>query len=103
MPLSAYSELDSFKVYACDCGLLRRLARIPAEVVLDGNSGYTEFKGAIQRRPPQLPVSAGRMDSEIAGALLIITRFIRCLNFSAIFIKTAVIFRQFDYICSSET
>ena len=47
MPLSAYSELDSFKVYACDCGLLRRLARIPAEVVLDGNSGYTEFKGAM--------------------------------------------------------
>ena len=47
MPLSAYSELDSFKVYACDCGLLRRLAKIPAEVVLDGNSGYTEFKGAM--------------------------------------------------------
>ena len=47
MPLSAYSEHDSFKVYACDCGLLRRLAKIPAEVVLDGNSGYTEFKGAM--------------------------------------------------------
>lgn len=47
MPLSAYSELDSFKVYACDCGLLRRLAKIPAEVVLDGNYGYTEFKGAM--------------------------------------------------------
>ena len=47
MPLSAYSELDSFKIYACDCGLLRRLARIPSEIILDGNSGYTEFKGAL--------------------------------------------------------
>ena len=30
MPLSAYEETDSFKVYACDCGLLRRLAHLPA-------------------------------------------------------------------------
>ena len=47
MPLSAYSDIDSFKVYVSDCGLLRRLANIPPEVVLDGNSGYTEFKGAM--------------------------------------------------------
>ena len=47
MPLSAYSDIDSFKVYVSDCGLLRRLANIPPEVVLAGNSGYTEFKGAM--------------------------------------------------------
>ena len=47
MPLSAYSDIDSFKVYVSDCGLLRRLANIPPEVILDGNSGYTEFKGAM--------------------------------------------------------
>ena len=47
MPLSAYSDIDSFKMYVSDCGLLRRLANIPPEVVLDGNSGYTEFKGAM--------------------------------------------------------
>lgn len=47
IPLSAYADLDAFKVYACDCGLLRRLARVPAEAVLDGNAGYTEFKGAM--------------------------------------------------------
>ena len=29
MPLSAYSDIDSFKVYVSDCGLLRRLANIP--------------------------------------------------------------------------
>ncbi len=47
MPLSAYEETDSFKVYACDCGLLRRLAHLPASVVTDPIANYTEFKGAI--------------------------------------------------------
>ncbi len=47
MPLSAYRDLSAFKIYACDCGLLRRLARLSPEVVLSGNVGYTEFKGAL--------------------------------------------------------
>lgn len=47
MPLSAYEEPDAFKVYACDCGLLRRLAHLPAIVVSDPIANYTEFKGAI--------------------------------------------------------
>ena len=47
MPLSAYGETDAFKVYACDCGLLRRLAHLPATVVTDPIANYTEFKGAM--------------------------------------------------------
>ncbi len=47
MPLSAYKDPDAFKVYACDVGLLRRLSRTSAEVILNGNSGFTEFKGAM--------------------------------------------------------
>ncbi len=47
MPLSAYAESDAFKVYACDCGLLRRLAHLPAMVVTDPIANYTEFKGAL--------------------------------------------------------
>ena len=47
MPLKAYEEPDAFKVYACDCGLLRRLARLPSGVILDPISNYTEFKGAM--------------------------------------------------------
>ena len=47
MPLSAYQETDAFKVYACDCGLLRRMAHLPASVVTDPIANYTEFKGAI--------------------------------------------------------
>jgi len=47
MPLSAYGEPDVFKVYACDCGLLRRLARLPGTIVVDSTANYTEFKGAM--------------------------------------------------------
>lgn len=47
IPLSAYQETDAFKVYACDCGLLRRLAHLPATVVTDPIANYTEFKGAM--------------------------------------------------------
>ena len=47
MPLKAYEEPDAFKVYACDCGLLRRLARVAPEVITNGNAGFTEFKGAM--------------------------------------------------------
>ena len=47
MPLSAYEETDAFKVYTCDCGLLRRLAHLPATVVTDPIANYTEFKGAM--------------------------------------------------------
>ena len=47
MPIAAYEETDAFKVYACDCGLLRRLAHLPATVVTDPIANYTEFKGAM--------------------------------------------------------
>lgn len=47
LPLSAYQDLSAFKVYACDCGLLRRLAKLSPEVILSGNYSYTEFKGAL--------------------------------------------------------
>jgi len=47
LPLSAYEEPDAFKVYACDCGLLRRLAKLPGTIVVDPTANYTEFKGAM--------------------------------------------------------
>lgn len=47
IPLSAYQESDAFKVYACDCGLLRQLARLPASIITDPVANYTEFKGAL--------------------------------------------------------
>ena len=47
MPLSSYADATSFKLYLCDVGLLRRLAHLPAQVVLDSSGIYTEFKGVM--------------------------------------------------------
>ena len=47
LPLSAYSDASSFKLYLSDVGLLRTLAGVPAQVVLDASAIYTEFKGAM--------------------------------------------------------
>ena len=47
MPLKAYEEPNIFKLYACDCGLLRRLANLPGSVIADPIASYTEFKGAM--------------------------------------------------------
>ena len=47
MPLKAYEDPQSFKVYACDCGLLRQLAKLPANIIMDPTANYTEFKGAM--------------------------------------------------------
>lgn len=46
-PLSAYEDLSAFKLYACDCGLLRRLAKLPSSIIVSPTANYTEFKGAI--------------------------------------------------------
>lgn len=47
IPLSSYADSSFFKVYLSDVGLLRKLANVPSEVVLDQSSVYTEFKGAM--------------------------------------------------------
>ena len=47
IPLSAYKDIAAFKLYAFDCGLLRRLSRLSPEVILSGHLGFTEFKGAL--------------------------------------------------------
>lgn len=46
-PLTAYEDVSAFKLYACDCGLLRRLAKLPSSTVLSLTANYTEFKGAM--------------------------------------------------------
>lgn len=46
IPIKAYDDVSSFKIYLCDIGLLRRLASLPPSAVLDGREAYVEFKGA---------------------------------------------------------
>ena len=47
IPLSAYADAGAFKLYLSDVGLLRTLAKVPSQVVLDAAATYTEFKGAM--------------------------------------------------------
>lgn len=47
MPLSSYSDDTAFKLYMADVGILRKLSRLPYEVVLDATPTYREFKGSM--------------------------------------------------------
>ena len=47
LPLRAYDDLSAFKIYLCDGGLLRVMAKLPADVLWTDNPLYTEFKGAM--------------------------------------------------------
>ena len=47
LPLSFYEDTTAFKAYILDVGLLRKLAHLPAEVLLSSNEIFTEFKGAV--------------------------------------------------------
>lgn len=40
-------DLSAFKVYLVDVGLLRRLALLDSEAVINGNQLFSEFKGAL--------------------------------------------------------
>ena len=47
MPLKAYIDFSSFKLYLLDVGLLGALSELDAESILEGNSIFVEFKGAL--------------------------------------------------------
>ena len=47
LPLSFYENSSAFKVYLFDIGLLRKLAKLPAEIFLNANNLLSEFKGAV--------------------------------------------------------
>ncbi len=47
VPLSAYNDNKSFKVFLLDVGLLGAMADLSPASVLDGNISFTEFKGAL--------------------------------------------------------
>jgi uncharacterized protein len=47
LPLSAYEELSTFKLYPADVALLRRLAQLDNSAFLHPSRLFTEFKGAF--------------------------------------------------------
>ena len=47
LPLSAYEDMEAFKLYAFDVGIMRRMAKLSAGIYADGSRLFTEFKGAM--------------------------------------------------------
>ena len=47
LPLSAFDDLNAFKLYMLDIGLLRSLAKLPPEIFTTPNPLFSEFKGAL--------------------------------------------------------
>ena len=47
IPLKAYIDFSSFKLYLLDVGLLGALSELDAESILEGNDIFTEIKGAL--------------------------------------------------------
>jgi len=47
IPLSAYADLNAFKVYLVDVGLLGAMSNLAAKTILHENELFQEFRGAI--------------------------------------------------------
>jgi hypothetical protein len=47
LPVSAYDDLSAFKMYLVDVGMLRRLSKLSAYAISEGNRLFSEFKGAL--------------------------------------------------------
>lgn len=47
LPLTAYQQLSTFKLYHNDVGLLGAMAKLATKTIIEGNAIFTEFKGAF--------------------------------------------------------
>ena len=47
LPLKAYEDLKSFKLFMLDVGLLSCMARLTQQTLLEGNQLFSEFRGAL--------------------------------------------------------
>lgn len=50
MPLKAYEDISSFKLFLLDCGLLGQLAQAPASQVIASDNIFIEYKGAFSEQ-----------------------------------------------------
>ena len=47
IPLKAYEDFGAFKLFISDVGLLAAMSDLPARSIMNGNSVFEEFKGAL--------------------------------------------------------
>ena len=59
MPLGAYEDLKSFKLFMLDVGLLGAMTHMDARALLNGHEVFTEFKGALTEQYVLQQLKAG--------------------------------------------
>lgn len=47
LPLSAYEDFSSFKLFLSDVGLMCAMSNVPSQSLLGGNALFSDFKGAL--------------------------------------------------------
>ena len=47
LPLAAYEDFSAFKIFMSDIGLMSAMSNIPVQSMVDGNSLFSDFKGAM--------------------------------------------------------
>lgn len=47
LPISAYEDTKSFKLFLLDVGLLSAISKLPARTLIEGDKIFTEFYGAL--------------------------------------------------------
>jgi hypothetical protein len=47
LPISAYEDFSAFKLFLLDTGLLGAMHRLPADILLQGDRLFSEYKGAL--------------------------------------------------------
>lgn len=76
LPLKAYEDMDAFKLFIVDVGLLAAMGSLDVKTLLDGNTIFEEFKGALTEQYalqqlktiPNIPIyywSADKANAEI--------------------------------------
>ena len=76
LPLKAYEDMDAFKLFIVDVGLLAAIGNLDVKTLLDGNIIFEEFKGALTEQYvlqqlktiPDIPIyywSAAKAEAEI--------------------------------------
>lgn len=62
MPLKAYQDFQTFKLFMVDVGLLGAAVGLQTQMLLEGNRLFTEFKGALAEQYVMQELSAQNFD-----------------------------------------
>jgi predicted AAA+ superfamily ATPase len=62
-PLSAYRDLKNFKLYALDVGLLSNMANMTANVIMDNDAFFQEFKGSLTEQFVLQELAASKVEN----------------------------------------